>query len=131
MSKRDEIVELMASVVVSDHLTRDNTAALQNMDAALKALEEAGYTVMPNEPTDGMSKRDDDWKKFKPVEDIEVMLSTRDLAVICNAAVLKGQSLQDFVFLAAWNAANTVLNETRHDDDICSGVKVYQKGDEK
>lgn len=47
MSKRDEIVELIASVVVSDHLTRDNTAALQNMDAALKALEEAGYTVVP------------------------------------------------------------------------------------
>jgi hypothetical protein len=66
-------------------------------------------------------------KKFEPVEDIEVMLSTRDLAILCNAAVLKGQSLQDFVFLAAWNAANTVLNETRRDDDICSGVKVYKK----
>ena len=74
---------------------------------------------------------DDDWKKFEPVEDIEVMLSTRDLAVICNAAVLKGQSLQDFVFLAAWTAANTVLSSERREDDICSGVKVYQKGDEK
>lgn len=54
---------------------------------------------------------DDDWKKFEPVEDIEIMLSTRDLAVLCNAAVLKGQSLQDFVFLAAWDAANVVLNK--------------------
>ena len=74
---------------------------------------------------------DDDWKKFEPVEDIEVMLSTRDLAILCNAAVLKGQSLQDFVFLAAWTAANTVLSSERRDDDLCSGVKVYQKGDEK
>ena len=139
MSKRDEIVELMASVVVSDHLTRDNTAALQNMDAALKALEEAGYeieggmyeTVMPNEPTDGMSKRDDDWKKFEPVEDIEVMLSTCELAILCNAAVLKGQSLQDFVFLAARDAANAILNDVRRDDDICSGVKVYPEETDK
>jgi uncharacterized protein (DUF1778 family) len=45
------------------------------------------------------------------VEDIEVMLSTRDLAILCNAAVLKGQSLQDFVFLAAWDAAGLILNE--------------------
>jgi hypothetical protein len=70
---------------------------------------------------------DDDWKKFEPVEYIEVTLSTRDLAILCNAAVLKEQSLQDFVFLAAWNAANTVLNETLQDDDICSGVDVYKK----
>lgn len=64
---------------------------------------------------------DDDWKKFEPVEGIEVMLSTRDLAVICNAAVLKGQSLQDFVFLAALNAANQVLSAERHNDDECKG----------
>ena len=78
-----------------------------------------------------MMSIDDDWKKFEPVEDIEVMLSTRDLAILCNAAVLKGQSLQDFVFLAARDAANAILNDVRRDDDICSGVKVYQKGDEK
>ena len=74
---------------------------------------------------------DDDWKKFEPVEDIEVMLSTRDLAVICQAAVLRGQSLEDFVFLAAWNAANTVLSSVRRDDDICSGVKVYPEETDK
>ena len=72
----------------------------------------------------------DDWKKLEFMENIEVMLSTRDLAILCNAAVLKGESLQEFVFLAAWDAANTVLNDARRDDDLCSGVKVYPEENE-
>jgi hypothetical protein len=33
------------------------------------------------------------------------------LAILCKAAVVKGQSVQDFVFLAAWDAAGLILNE--------------------
>ena len=95
-----------------------------------RLLKASRYEVR-KEAADYIDKLEAVVEKVANVEDIEVMLSTRDLAILCNAAVLKGQSLQDFVFLAAWNAANTVLNETRRDDDICSGVKVYQKGDEK
>lgn len=54
---------------------------------------------------------DDDCKKFEPVETIEVTLCTRDLAILCEAAVLKGESLQDFMLLAACNAAKAVLNK--------------------
>ena len=91
-----------------------------------RLLKASRYEVR-KEAADYIDKLEAVVEKVANVEDIEVMLSTRDLAILCNAAVVKGQSLQDFVFLAAWNAANTVLNETRRDDDICSGVKVYKK----
>lgn len=66
-------------------------------------------------------------RELQPSEEITIMLSTRDLSALCNAAVLKGQSLQDFVFLAASNAANAVLIIERPRHDSCSGVKVYNK----
>lgn len=63
---------------------------------------------------------DDDWAKNEPTESVDVMMSTRDLGVLCNAAVLKGVSLQDFIFLAAWDAANEVLNTARDDEAAIS-----------
>ena len=44
-----------------------------------------------------------------------------------DVIVLKGQSLQDFVFLAALDAANAVLITERPRHDSCSREKVYKK----
>ena len=68
---------------------------------------------------------DDDWKNNDPTESVDVMMSTRDLAVLCNAAVLNGQTLQDFVFLAAWDAANGVLTTAQDDEAACGGYNSY------
>ena len=65
-----------------------------------RLLKASRYEVR-KEAADYIDKLEAVVEKVANVEDIEVMLSTRDLAILCNAAVLKGQSLQDFVFLAA------------------------------
>jgi hypothetical protein len=75
-----------------------------------RLLKASRYEVR-KEAADYIDKLEAVVEKVANVEDIEVMLSTRDLAILCNAAVVKGQSLQDFVFLAAWDAAGLILNE--------------------
>tara|TARA_S200002703_G_scaffold87840_1_gene75763 strand:- start:375 stop:569 length:195 start_codon:yes stop_codon:yes gene_type:complete len=55
---------------------------------------------------------DDDWERHNPEEDISVIyLSTQDASLLRKAADIKGQSVQDFVFLAAWDAAGLILRE--------------------
>ena len=54
---------------------------------------------------------DDDWERHSQDKDISIYLSKQDAALLCKAADIKGQSVQDFVFLAAWDAAGLILKE--------------------
>lgn len=58
---------------------------------------------------------DDDWERHSQDKDISIYLSKQDAALLRKAADIKGQSVQDFVFLAAWDAAGLVLKE--NDDE--------------
>lgn len=54
---------------------------------------------------------DDDWERHSQDKDISIYLSKQDAALLRKAADIKGQSVQDFVFLAAWDAAGLILKE--------------------
>jgi len=58
---------------------------------------------------------DDDWERHIQDKDISIYMSKQDAALLCKAADIKGQSVQDFVFLAAWDAAGLILKE--NDDE--------------
>lgn len=58
---------------------------------------------------------DDDWERHSQDKEISIYLSKQDAALLRKAADIKGQSVQDFVFLAAWDAAGLILKE--NDDE--------------
>jgi len=56
---------------------------------------------------------DDGWDQHIPTEEItSIYVSKQDMEILRRAADIKLQSVQDFVFLAAWDAANKTLRET-------------------
>jgi hypothetical protein len=59
--------------------------------------------------------RRNDWERHSQDKDISIYLSKQDAELLRKAADIKGQSVQDFVFLAAWDAAGLILRE--NDDE--------------